>query len=219
MYLLKKLSIGVLLMSMSVPSGFAKIYPDDFLLPGTDSPVADPAGTAPEVDYEFATDPFFFASDIPEGTLTRAEFIDAIATRLYDADMHDNCFANLVMSESADYELLFRDVSLDDSYASSVCVLMANGTLRGYSDGTFRPHAMMTAAEASLLLNRIALWVRPPTNRENWYDPSMQAIRSLDREFTLRPQDVVTGRQLRHTLCVLKRQTPQLDPLDEFTGC
>ena len=47
----------------------------------------------------------------------------------------------------------------------------------------------------------------------------MEAMRGVDREFTMRAWDPITGVHLRHSLCVLKASTPQLDPMGEFTGC
>lgn len=216
----KNLSVAVLLSLLSTPSAFAKIYPDDFMLP--ESMIEEESSSSvssPSEEDDALTSPFFFASEIPEGRMTRAEFIDAIATRLYDADAHDTCFGDLVASETVDYNLLFNDVSLDATYASSVCVLMRSGLARGMQDGNFRPDQTLTAADAAGVLARLTSEIRPMKGNEAWYVRYMEVMRSLDREFTMRPADAFTGAELKHSLCVLKDRVPELDPLEEFTGC
>ena len=92
-----------------------------------------------------------------------------------------------------------------------------SGVVRGYRDGTFRPNEPMTVAEASVLLARMSLdknWLG--VGKEAWYKPSMDAIREVDREFTMQPGDIITGRQLKHLFCILSNRAP-LDPLSEFT--
>jgi hypothetical protein len=54
---------------------------------------------------------------------------------------------------------------------------------------------------------------------EPWYQPFMDAMRSVDREFTLRAWDAVTGTHLKHEMCVIKDRAPEVDPLNEFNGC
>ena len=205
-----RLCVAALVAVLSVPSGFAKIYPDDFLIPV--APSAE--------DDRSSSQPLFLASEIPVGRLTRAQFIDAIASRLYDSDAHGRCFEDLVLSPTVNYRLLFNDVSLDSPYASSVCVAMRSGLVRGYGDGTFRPDQMISAAEAATIFSRIQSSPRGVRAKEAWYGPSMEAMRAVDREFTMRPWENFTGAQLKHSLCVLKNATPKLDPLEEFeSGC
>lgn len=156
---------------------------------------------------------------IPQGVLTRAQFIEAIASRLYGAQMHDACFAEIASSLPVRYSLLFRDVSRDSPEALAVCVAMRNGLLRGHSDGTFRPRHAITAAEAAAILTRLALTVRPARRNEPWYAPAMEAMRRVDPEFTMQPREAFTGAHLRHALCILRRHTPAVDPVGEFTGC
>lgn len=218
MSLFKILIGSVLLLGVATPAA-AKIYPDDFLIP--EKRVEETTPTP--VDDESPGEPFFFASDIPEGRLTRSDFIDAIATRLYDADAHDNCFGELVLSNSIDYSLLFNDVTLDPGYASSVCLGMRNGISNGYSDGSFRPNSQVTVAEAAQLFGDLGGLPLADSNHAPrqwpWYQRYINAVRAVDREFTMNPLDILTGAQLKRTLCVMKRYTPGLDPLDEFSNC
>ena len=224
MRLLARLSVFVLILTLAAPSGSARIYPHDFLLP-VPLPlqrIPSSSSTMPE-RTNVSSEPFFVASEIPAGKLTRAQFIDAIATRLYDVDAHDYCFRNLVLSETVDFDLLLNDVSPNMSYATSVCVTMLGGLIRGYSDGTFRPNNPITVAEAAAIFGHIGgLPLRDSNHmksKEAWYQRYMDAMRSIDREFTMQPGDVMTGAQLRHALCVLEQHTPELDPMGEFNGC
>lgn len=218
MSLFKILFGSVLLLGIATPAA-AKIYPDDFLIPEKRVEEETPE-TEPEDDAE---EGFFFASEIPYGPLTRSDFIDMIATRLYDADAHDNCFGDLVLSNTIDYSLLFNDVTLDPGYASSVCIGMRNGIMQGYADGTFRPTRPITAAEAAAVFGDLGGLPLADSNHVRrgapWYERYMDAMRAVDRGFTMKPGDIVTGAQLKHMLCVLKRYTPGLDPLDEFGDC
>ncbi len=220
----KRLALTAMLLSVAMPAS-AKIYPDDFLIPGRSTPLPEePAGTDPREEAEPTPgEPFFFASEIKDGNLNRAEFADAVATRLYDADTHDNCFAELVLSENYDYQLLYDDVSLDAPYASSICLTMRNGITQGDPDGNFRPNAAITVAEAAATFGDIGGLPLRDSNHvvrgEPWYQRYMDAMRAVDREFTMRPSDIFTGTHLRHSLCVLKRYTRALDPLGEFSGC
>ncbi len=228
MRLFVRLSTAAMVVALSVPSALGKLYPDDFMIPGRLDSIGSSSSSTPSMpsspsDPTEPSEPFYFASEIPEGRLTRAQLADAIATRLYDADSHDNCFGDLVLSEAYDYNLLFNDVSLDAPYASSICVLMRNGIIQGLSDGSFRPDRAVTVAEAAGMLAGIGGLPLRDSNHmrtgEAWYQRFMDAIRAVDREFTMRPSDILTGTQLQHTMCVLKQYTPELDPLNEFTGC
>lgn len=228
--LLRRISAGMLALSLLPTPLFAKIYPDDFL-PGTPPPLlgrVSPSHTASvrlEEMQQTGNDMMMktnsgneMMNNVDTGTmmpvtapmqptpdasrgLSRSDFIDAIANRLYDADAHSNCLAALGFSET--YSLLYRDVPVDAPYATSVCLAIRSGVMRGDHTGNFRPEDRITAAEAAQVLARIFLNVPPAKSTEAWYAPAMQAIRSVDREFTLEPGDVVTGNQLNHTLCTL----------------
>lgn len=217
MRLLRNLAILLMLAAIAVPVS-AKIYPDDFLYPSGYGTRSQPAMGVRDVTAP-VMEPMPPSWGIPQGVLTRAQFIDAIASRLYSGQMHDECFAEIASSLPVRYSLLFRDVAIDAPEASSVCVAMQSGLLRGHSDGTFRPRHAITAAEAAAILARLALTVRSLRRGEAWYAPAMEAMRRVDAEFTMQPAEVFTGAHLRHALCILRRSTPAVDPLGEFTGC
>ncbi len=202
----------------------AKIYPDDFVI--LTKPAAAPAfaqadpaprfvSTAPDTS---PSPPQFFPSDIPSGPLTRGQLIDAIGSRLYNTDLQGTCFGDLVSKSEADYRLLFNDVSIDQPLAISVCVMMQNGLVRG-SSNMLHPNTYVTHAEAAAVFSRLSTAIRNPIGNEPWYQRYMETMRTIDRNFTFGPHDLVTGAQLRNMFCVLKQRTPQLDPMGEFNGC
>lgn len=81
------------------------------------------------------------------GTIKRSTFVAAIVRRLFKPS--DRCFIKL--SES-DYSLLARDVEKDAAYGIDLCTAMRAGIMRGFTDGTFRPNALVTRAEAAKAL-------------------------------------------------------------------
>lgn len=161
---------------------------------------------------------FYYSTAIPLGGLTRSQFIDAVATRLYDADTHDRCFADLILSD-VNYTRLFRDVTLDTKNATSICLGMRGGLAQGYTNGNYGPNDMITAAEGAAILGDVGGYFLRDSNHvrrgEPWYERYMEALRNADREFTLQPGDIFTGRMLRQTLCNLKGRVRQYDPLNE----
>ena len=165
-----------------------------------------------------ATPPSFYDSEIPDGRLTIGEFIDAVSSRLYNTDIQDACFADLVGVQAASYSLLFNDVSINQPIALSVCAMMKNGLVRG-SSNMLHPNKLLTAAEAATVFARLSVSVRNPRTNEAWYERYMESMRSLDSHFTFQPGDIITGVELRDMLCMLKRTTPQLDPMGEFRSC
>lgn len=164
-------------------------------------------------------EPFYYSTEIPDGPLTRSQFIDAVATRLYDADAHDRCFADLILSNDVNYTHLFRDVTLETENATSICLGMTGGFAQGYSNGNYRPNDLITAAEAASVLGDVGGYFLRDSNHvlpnEPWYGRYMEALRNADRDFTLRPGDVFTGERLRQTLCRLKSRVREYDPLNE----
>lgn len=168
---------------------------------------------------EAPSEPFYYSTAIPDGGLTRSQFIDAVTTRLYDADAHDRCFADLVLSNDVNYTHLFRDMTLDGENSTSICLGMRGGLAQGYSNGNYRPNDLITAAEGAAILGDVGGYFLRDSNHvrrgEPWYDRYMEALRNADREFTLRPGDIFTGQKLRQTLCNLKSRIREYDPLNE----
>jgi len=82
-----------------------------------------------------------------DATIKRSTFVAAIVRRLFKPS--ERCFVKL--SES-DYSLLARDVEKDASYGIDLCTAMRAGVMRGFTDGNFRPNALVTRAEAAKAL-------------------------------------------------------------------
>lgn len=78
----------------------------------------------------------------PNASITRAEFV-TIATRFFDY--------------AAEYEGAFSDVSYSSWYADFVQAAVDMGLVNGYENGTFRPNASITRAEAVAIVNRVLL--------------------------------------------------------------
>ena len=78
----------------------------------------------------------------PNASISRAEFV-TIATRFFDY--------------AAEYEGTFSDVSYSSWYADFVQAAVDMGLVNGYENGTFRPNASITRAEAVAIVNRVLL--------------------------------------------------------------
>lgn len=105
-------------------------------------------------------------------TLTRSTFVAAIVRRFSRPSEH--CFPKLSQS---DYSLLALDVPRDASYGLDLCTAMRAGLMRGYGDGSFRPNAAVTRAEAVKVLAKLfELTTDPVDPRESWTDPYVSAI-------------------------------------------
>ena len=78
----------------------------------------------------------------PNASISRAEFV-TIATRFFDY--------------AAEYEGAFSDVSYSSWYADFVQAAVDMGLVNGYENGTFRPNASITRAEAVAIVNRVLL--------------------------------------------------------------
>ena len=127
----------------------------------------------------------------PNASITRAEFV-AIATRFFDY--------------SARYEGGFTDVSYGDWYADCVQASADMGLVNGYEDGSFRPNASITRAEACAIVNRVlhriphedhllsesVMNVWPDNPKSAWYYADMQeATNSHDYDWTRESGSVV----------------------------
>ena len=127
----------------------------------------------------------------PNASITRAEFV-AIATRFFDY--------------SARYEGGFTDVSYGDWYADCVQASADMGLVNGYEDGSFRPNASITRAEACAIVNRVlhriphenhllsesVMNVWPDNPKSAWYYADMQeSTNSHDYDWTRESGSVV----------------------------
>ncbi|MBR6632886.1 MAG: S-layer homology domain-containing protein [Clostridia bacterium] len=76
----------------------------------------------------------------PNKAITRGEFAQIVFA-----------LSNAIIVE----ESSFKDVDSDNEYFEAICSLADIGVINGYADGTFRPDATITRAEAVTVLNRI----------------------------------------------------------------
>lgn len=76
----------------------------------------------------------------PNKAITRGEFAQIVFA-----------LSNAIIVE----ESSFKDVDSDNEYFEAICSLADIGIINGYADGTFRPDATITRAEAVTVLNRI----------------------------------------------------------------
>ncbi len=76
----------------------------------------------------------------PDRNITRAEFVDMAAR-----------FARRAETDG----ISFLDVSEDDWFYESVMTAVGYGWIKGYPDGTFRPEASLTRAEAAVIVNNM----------------------------------------------------------------
>jgi hypothetical protein len=76
----------------------------------------------------------------PERNVTRAEYVKMIVRAL-------SCRYSFVGTDSG-----FKDVDQNKWYAEYITFWVRNGWMNGYGDGTFRPDAPITRAEAAKIL-------------------------------------------------------------------
>ena len=162
--------------------------------------------------------PVYDTLTIPQGRLTRGQFIAVVATRLFSVSRHDSCFRDLVGDYAPAYTTLFSDVSLTHPIATSVCVMMYSSLVRGSSNMLY-PNQWITASEAAAIFSRLAAVIPSEKLHEPWYQRYMKTMHAMDPSFTFQPGDFVTGSDLRNMMCALKQVTPELNPNGDLTGC
>ncbi len=220
MLLSSKLCTASLVLMIGIPQVLAK-FPSDFIIhdPVIVTPAVQEDTTPPPAASEEDAEPIYFPSDIPDGPITRGQLVDAIGSRLYPVDAQNTCFGDLISKARADYSLLFSDMAITQPLALSVCVMMHNSLVRG-SSNMLRPNQFVPVTEAAAIFSRLTIAVRNADDNEPWYQRYMESMHSLYPRFaSAQPGDILTGAQLRDMFCVLKRTTPQLDPMGEFRGC
>lgn len=120
-----------------------------------------------------------------EATLpeTRAGFVSMIVHRLYNDVTIDTCYWSLASELPPEFTLVFTDVPTAHQYGKEICVAFQNGIIRGYGDGSFRPDAPVTFAEASKMISRayaLHPWPDVAAATSNpWFDVY---VRTLDAQ-------------------------------------
>lgn len=116
-----------------------------------DSEVIAPMIEDIEENVEF-TGEWIMLEDSTE--ITRGFFTAALVRSLYSQAQIDHCFLSIAPSKTADFTLVFTDVSVEHVYAKEICIAMRDGIIRGYTDGSFAPDRMVTFAESAKMLSR-----------------------------------------------------------------
>ncbi|MDO8468193.1 MAG: S-layer homology domain-containing protein [Candidatus Peribacter sp.] len=139
---------ALLICSLLLPQMASAYFPEDVTLPPgppmqviTEEPLV--AAKPPPLP---AVEPVAYTWN-SDALIKRSTFVAAIVRRLFKPS--ERCFPKL--SES-DYSLLARDVEKDASYGIDLCTAMRAGVMRGFTDGNFRPNALVTRAEAAKAL-------------------------------------------------------------------
>ena len=111
-----------------------------------------------------------------EGLVTRLEFTLATINYLYGNEDFEGCYRNISPSQPVSYERLFSDVERTDWYGKQLCVGMHTGVIQGNTDGSFRPFASVTLAEASKILAKAYGLAQGAPAGEIWYTPAVRAL-------------------------------------------
>lgn len=95
----------------------------------------------------------------PGNNVTRAEFLAMLYRGVYgepSASDKNALWDDLENSSGSldDGGPGFKDVSLDDWHFDTVMLSAKNGLVKGYTDGTFRPNALISRAEAVAMIQR-----------------------------------------------------------------
>lgn len=94
-------------------------------------------------------------TDDEEMILTRADFVGGVVEALYDEEDIETCFWDITSPLPPRFTLVFRDVHVDHPASKHLCVAMRDGLIRGYADGSFKPDAKITMAEAGKIFSRV----------------------------------------------------------------
>ncbi|MFH1444535.1 MAG: S-layer homology domain-containing protein [Candidatus Peregrinibacteria bacterium] len=154
----------LLSLALFAPNAAVAYFPEDILLPPPVPTlfVEEPVPTIlPPLLSAVETVAYTWNSG---ETIKRSTFVAAIVRRLYKPSQR--CFPKL--SES-DYSLLARDVEKDASYGIDLCTAMRAGIMRGFTDGTFRPNALVTRAEAAKALAKAFQLATDTTDPNEWW--------------------------------------------------
>ncbi|OIO53496.1 hypothetical protein AUJ46_04835 [Candidatus Peregrinibacteria bacterium CG1_02_54_53] len=159
-------SLSILLsLALFAPNAAVAYFPEDIMLP---PPVPtlfveeEPVATAQPPPLP-AVENIAYTWTGGE-TIKRSTFVAAIVRRLYKPS--ERCFPKL--SES-DYSLLARDVPKNATYGIDLCTAMRAGLMRGYTDGSFRPNAPVTRAEAAKALAKAFQLATDTTDPNEWW--------------------------------------------------
>lgn len=87
----------------------------------------------------------------PDQSITRAEFVAMVVRTIAPQTLINGCLADEQLLGATG--LPFRDVTIDDWFAPSLCVAWAQGLVSGFPDATFRPENAIRFSEAAKILS------------------------------------------------------------------
>ena len=111
-----------------------------------------------------------------EGRVNRLEFTLATLHHLYPNEDVENCYSNISPSQPVSYMRLFSDVETTTWYGQDLCVGMHVGIIQGNRDGTFRPFAAITTAEAAKILAKAYGLAYGSAQNAAWFKQSMDVL-------------------------------------------
>lgn len=112
----------------------------------------------------------------PDATINRAEFTKIIVETAIKSGLMKNVAADSMVVDA----MLsgFSDTEKDAWYGPYVANAKAQGIIKGYDDGTFRPGAAVNMAEAAKIVSQaLKLPAFKESKKENWFDEHMDALR------------------------------------------
>ncbi len=86
--------------------------------------------------------------------ITRRELVTMTLRRIYPNRDFSRCFEWIAPSLPIKYTKLFSDVLITDPSAEAFCGAMVTGLISGQPDGSLRPEAQVTLAEAAKVITR-----------------------------------------------------------------
>lgn len=143
--------------------------------------------------------PSTYAMELPDVDMNRVSLIVNVAEAMASKEVISACPNRLSPDP---YTLLFTDVKREDStYFNQTCFLMRAGIIKGYSDGSLRPQATITRAEAAKVLAKAFLpdAVIAMPDSALWYMPYVTALKGAGVDILkgYRASDGITYDQMR----------------------
>jgi uncharacterized protein YkwD len=100
--------------------------------------------------------------------INRVEFVKTIITSMYNDESIEKCTSRI---------LYFSDINDTAWYVPTLCIAYNESIINGYPDGTFRPDASISLAEASAVLTRT--FDVQTAQTDLWYEGHIAALKKL----------------------------------------
>lgn len=112
----------------------------------------------------------------PDSRINRAEFVEFITNPLVlDTNGKGECMLENIAPTAK--TVFFSDVSRDSWYATNVCFAKIKRIVDGYPDGTFKPGADISFAEAAKIISNVfSLSLDTNEAGEFWFKPYIESL-------------------------------------------